>query len=147
MDIKYNDGGRQDAGYRGTTGDCVCRSIAIASGRPYKEVYDALALGNRNQRRTKREPYRRVRTAGDGISVHRKWFKEYMTSLGFEWISTAALGLGNKVHLNANELPSGRLVVLIHRHMVAVIDGIINDVQDYSKGGTTWVKGYWKFKK
>jgi len=42
MNFNYNDGGRNDAGYKGTTGDCVTRSISIVTGKPYKEVYDAL---------------------------------------------------------------------------------------------------------
>ena len=42
MKFIVNDGGRAEAGYKGGAGDCVCRSIAIATGRPYQEVYDAL---------------------------------------------------------------------------------------------------------
>ena len=33
-----DDGGRKDAGFRGRGGDCVTRSIAIATGIPYKRV-------------------------------------------------------------------------------------------------------------
>ena len=40
--FKYNDGGRANAGYKGTCGDCAVRAIAIASGKPYKEVYTEL---------------------------------------------------------------------------------------------------------
>ena len=36
----YNDGGRKLAGYKGETGDCVVRSIAIISNLPYQELYD-----------------------------------------------------------------------------------------------------------
>ena len=32
---QYNDGGRSAAGFSGKTGDCVCRAIAIATGKPY----------------------------------------------------------------------------------------------------------------
>jgi hypothetical protein len=39
----YDDRGRAEAGYKGDAGDCVVRSIAIATGRPYKEVYDELS--------------------------------------------------------------------------------------------------------
>lgn len=41
MDIhfQYNDGGRAAAGYRGETGDCACRAVAIATGLPYATVY------------------------------------------------------------------------------------------------------------
>ena len=36
-----DDGGRAAAGFKGSAGDCVARSVAIASGRPYAEVYGA----------------------------------------------------------------------------------------------------------
>ena len=52
----YNDGGRAEAGYKGRTGDCVTRAVAIAASLPYKEVYDRLAEGNATQRITKRSP-------------------------------------------------------------------------------------------
>ena len=42
MDFVFHDGGRAAAGYKGMTGDCVTRSIAIATGKTYQEVYDAL---------------------------------------------------------------------------------------------------------
>jgi hypothetical protein len=42
MDFTYDDGGRAAAGFKGSTGDCVTRAIAIATGKPYREVYDAL---------------------------------------------------------------------------------------------------------
>src|SRR6266853_960880 len=38
----YDDGGRAAAGYRGKAGDCVCRAIAIATGKPYREIYGEL---------------------------------------------------------------------------------------------------------
>lgn len=46
----YNDGGRAVAGYKGQAGDCVARAIAIASGRPYAEIYARLAEGTGLQR-------------------------------------------------------------------------------------------------
>ena len=42
MQFQYNDGGRAKAGFKGTTGDCVCRAIAIATERPYREIYDLM---------------------------------------------------------------------------------------------------------
>jgi hypothetical protein len=46
----FNDGGRSAAGYKGSTGDCVVRAIAIATCKPYTEVYDALkALAKRGE--------------------------------------------------------------------------------------------------
>jgi hypothetical protein len=50
MKIVIDDGGRAAAGFKGSAGDCVCRAIAIASGRHYKEVYDRIAEGMATQR-------------------------------------------------------------------------------------------------
>ena len=47
----FNDGGRKAAGYHGHTGDCVTRSIAIVTGKPYKEVYDAINQLSENERK------------------------------------------------------------------------------------------------
>ena len=59
MDFVFHDGGRAAAGYKGTTGDCVTRSIAIPTEKSYKEVYDALnrfaqaeRIGKRKRRRS-----------------------------------------------------------------------------------------------
>jgi len=125
----FNDGGRAAAGYRGRAGDCVVRSIAIASGRPYKEVYDALSHGARTQRPTK---YSKVKpsSARDGVETSRRWFKDYMASIGFCWVPTMKIGSGCRVHLDAAELPSGRLVVVVSNHYTAVIDGVIHDTFD-----------------
>ena len=38
----YDDGGRNAAGFRGKAGDCVARSIAIATRLPYRQVYALL---------------------------------------------------------------------------------------------------------
>lgn len=137
-----NDGGRKAAGYKGDAGDCVARAISIASGRPYQEVYDRLAAGQAAQRKSKRTK-KQPRSARNGVHVKRQWFKDYMTELGFVWHATMKIGEGCKVHLKADELPAGRLVVQVSRHMVAVIDGVIHDTYDPSREGTRCVYGYW----
>lgn len=126
MQWVYDDGGRKESGRRGSAGDCVCRAIAIASGRPYDEVYKALAEGGG----TERGPRKKGRTARNGVHTTRKWFKDYMRSIGFEWVPCMGIGTGCKVHLDANELPAGRLVVAVSRHYTAVIDGVIRDTHD-----------------
>lgn len=144
MKYIYNDGGRKSAGYQGKARDCVCRSIAIASGLPYQEVYSVLARGNAEQRATKHSRVKSgKRTARSGIFVQRKWFKEYMALLGFRWVPTMMIGSGCKVHLKDGELPLGRLVVSLSRHYAAVIDGVLNDTYDCSRDGTRCVYGYW----
>ena len=58
MEWTYDDGGREAAGYQGRAGDCVTRSIAIASGLPYSTVYDALF------ERAKAHPPRSIKKIG-----------------------------------------------------------------------------------
>lgn len=130
-----DDGGRSDAGFKGSAGDCVCRSIAIASGRPYAEVYARLAAGNGSQRAGKAG--KRGKSARNGIFTGRKWFKDYMRELGFVWTPTMAIGSGCKVHLHDGELPMGRLVVSVSKHLTAVIDGAILDTHDPQRNAHT----------
>jgi hypothetical protein len=138
-----NDGGRALAGYKGMTGDCVCRAVCIASGLPYQEVYDRLSEGNATQRKTKRGSKQTgQRTAAHGINVKRKWFQDYMNSIGFEWIPTMFIGQGCKVHLRGDELPKGRLVVAVSGHYTAMIDGVLHDTNDCSRSGSRCVYGY-----
>jgi hypothetical protein len=129
MKFVYNDGGREAAGFKGSAGDCVTRSVAIASGLPYKEVYARMAEGTGNQRATSRTP-KRGKSARNGINVRRKWFRDYMAELGFVWTPTMFVGQGCTTHLHDGELPNGRLVVSVSKHYTAVIDGVVHDLFD-----------------
>ena len=147
MKLVRSDGGRAAAGFAGTGDDCVCRAIALAAPRPYAEVYSALAEGHATQRRSKRQmrcPSGKPRTASHGIDTTRRWFKGYMMGLGFAWTPTMAIGIGCTVHLADGELPDGRLVVLVSRHVVAVIDSVIFDRHDPRRDGRRCVYGFWR---
>lgn len=128
LDYMRDDGGRAAAGFKGTAGDCVCRAIAIAAQRPYAEVYAVLAKNTGEQRAGTRG--KRSASARNGINTKRKWFRVYMTSLGFKWFPTMQVGAGCKVHLLHGELPMGRLIVAVSRHYTSVIDGVIHDAFD-----------------
>ncbi len=138
----YDDGGRKLHGYKGTAGDCVVRAICIAAMMPYDEVYERMAHGMGTQRQTKRAKSG-ARSARNGVSVKRKWFKEYMTALGYKFVPTMGIGTGCKVHMRADELPKGRLIVSLSKHYAAVIDGVLRDTYDCSRDGTRCVYGYW----
>lgn len=143
--FKYDDGGRSAAGYKGSAGDCVCRSIAIATQQPYQTVYDALKEAAQHERprgRTRAGNPRRKSSVRDG--VRRPTIRRYMDSLGWTWTPTMGIGTGCMVHLKKVELPPGRLVVSVSKHLVAVIDGVIHDTYDPSREGTRCVYGYWK---
>ena len=135
----YDDGGRAAAGFKGKTGDCICRSIAIATGRPYREVYDDLnAWGARERKSARRRGKSSART---GLYI--PTIRRYMAAQGWQWVPTMQIGSGTTVHLRADELPAGRLVVSVSRHSVAVIDGVIHDIGDPSRDGKRAVYGYY----
>ena len=146
----YHDGGRAEAGYRGETGDCVTRAIAIATGKPYRQVYDALWAGLREHATTRRDRVAKRIARGGGRrgttprnGLHRKVFGPYLESMGWRWIPTMQIGSGCTTHLRADELPSGRLIVSVSKHVCAVIDGVVYDTHDPSRDGTRCVYGYW----
>ena len=123
--------------YQGQAGDCACRFIAIATGKPYQEVYDALKGAATSERPRKGRKRSSVRDGTKSPTIRR-----YMEALGWRWVPTMAIGSGCKVHLLADELPDGRLVVSVSKHMTAVIDGVIRDTYDPSRAGTRCVYGY-----
>jgi hypothetical protein len=140
-----DDGGRAAAGHNGSTHDCVTRAIAIIAERPYGQVYDELAELNARMRKTKgRVATTGKHTASHGIYTTSKLFKDYMAAQGFVWTPTMGIGTGCKVHLHPDELPKGRLIVAIRHHYTAVIDGVLHDTHDCTRGGKRCVYGYWR---
>lgn len=136
----FDDGGRKEAGYKGTTGDCFCRAMAIATGMPYKECYDLINQYGKAERLTKKR-----RAAGKSnarTGVWKETARKIMTDLGWTWIPTMQVGGGCKVHLRKEDLPSCRIVCFVSRHYVAVIDGVIHDTYDCTRDGNRCVYGY-----
>lgn len=139
-----DDGGRAAAGYKGQhAGDCVCRAIAIVSGRPYQEIYDALNRLATRERTGKRK--KGVSSARSG--VYKETYQRLIQELFPQavWTPTMTIGSGCRVHLRPDELPKGRLLVSLSKHLTAVIDGVIHDTHDPSRDGTRCVYGYWVF--
>lgn len=140
MSFVYDDGGRAAAGFKGQAGDCVCRSIAIVTGKPYREVYDKLNALAKLERPRKRQRGRSSARTG----VYKQTSRPYLKQLGWQWVPTMQIGSGCKVHLRADELPAGRLIVQCTKHLTVMIDGVIHDTHDPSRGGTRCVYGYWR---
>lgn len=128
MEWIYNDGGRSAAGYKGDTGDCVCRAFAIATERPYKEVYDLINEYAKSERTGSRKRGKSNARTG----VYRNTEKKLAAHYGFKWIPTMKIGEGCKVHLTAEELPKGTIIVAVARHLVCVKDGVIYDTYNSS---------------
>jgi hypothetical protein len=135
----YSDGGRERAGFKGETGDCVTRAIAIATRKSYREIYDDLnQLAKRERTGTKKSGVSSARTG-----VYRTTYQKYLLSLGWKWKPTMMIGSGCKVHLRTDELPKGRIIVSLSRHLACVIDGVLYDTHDCSRDGTRCVYGYY----
>jgi hypothetical protein len=129
------DGGRKAAGLGKPRGDCVARAIAIASELPYRKVHgDLRALGAIFSQ----DPlYVRVRRGLDNPDngVPEIIWKIYLNQLGWTWVPV-------EQRLHFSELPGGRLVVMVPRHAVAVIDRCVFDAYD-SWRARRFVRGYW----
>ena len=140
MKLVLDDGGRAAACLVGKVGDCVCRSIAIATEMPYMDVYELINKWGSEERLSK---YRRIKSSAS-MGVYRATTKKLMASLGWTWHPTMGIGTGCRVHLRDGEIPmKGRLVVQLSRHLTAVIDGVIHDTFNPARGGTRCVYGYW----
>ena len=139
MKWEFDDGGREAAGYKGRAGDCVCRAIAIATGKPYQEVYDDINRLAKSERTGKRK--KGISSAREG--VYKATIRKLMAEYGWEWHPTMQVGSGCTTHLKSSELPAGRLVVNVSKHTTAVIDGVCHDTYDPSRDGTRCVYGYY----
>jgi len=136
---KYNDGGREEAGYKGKTGDCFARALAIATHLSYQEAYDFINEFSKIERTGKRK--RGKSNARTGVyKASARWIME---ELGWKWTPTMFIGSGCKVHLKADELPKGKIICNVSKHFVAVVDGVIQDTFDCSRNETRCVYGYW----
>lgn len=146
MEFVYDDGGRAEAGFKGKTGDCVCRAIAIATQMPYKEVYNLInSYGKQerpNRKNRKGNKYNGNRSSAR-TGVYKDTIRKIMEKLGWKWIPTMQIGQGCKVHLRDDELPKGRLVVNIANHCCAVIDGVLHDIWYSQQDGNRCVYGYY----
>lgn len=117
MEFNFNDGGREASGRKGSASDCVCRAIAIALELPYDEVYKDLAKANK--------------AAGGKASARnglmRSVYEAYLNEHGWVWYSAPKFK-GRKARFD--DLPRGRVIARMSRHVAAVIDNTINDTWD-----------------
>jgi hypothetical protein len=84
-----------------------------------------------------------TRAASPRDRMHMTIVRGYLKRLGWIWAPTMQIGQGCTVHLRADELPSGRLITRLSKHLCAVIDGTVHDTHDPTRGGTRCVYGYW----
>lgn len=152
MQHVFNDGGREKAGFKGQTGDCVTRAISIVTGQDYASVYHKIHELNKEYAQKSRSKLAKEIEKGGGKrgttprnGVSKKIYHDYLLGLGMKWKSTMQIGQGCKVHLKKEELPSGKIIVRVSKHLAAVVDGVIYDTHDCSRRGTRCVYGYYHF--
>ena len=142
MRVNITDGGRAAAGFKGDTRDCVTRSIAIATGRDYQEIYDEINEAAKAER--PKAASRRSGRSSSRTGVHTPTVRKYLDSLGWEWRPKMKIGSGCTTHLRADELPGGTLIVKVSKHITCVMDGEIYDDHDPQRDGMRCVYGYWQ---
>lgn len=140
LKVNITDGGRSKY-FKGTAGDCVTRAIAIVTEKDYKEVYDEIRhlLGYSPREGIKNDDTKKV-----------------MKHFGGCWNPCMGIGTGCRIHLSReysdegydgiHELPiHSKIICNLSGHVCAVINGVINDTYDPSRGGTRCVYGFWAF--
>lgn len=150
VDYKYsqfmveNDGGRSEH-FKGRTGDCVTRAIAIAAEKPYKEVYDALFERAKEFAKGRSKAAKVVaKDPSPRNGVRKEIYKDYLENeLGWTWVPLMGIGTGCTIHARGDELPKGRLILRLSKHLTAMIDGVLHDTYDCTREGTRGVYGYW----
>lgn len=129
MKFVYSDGGRSKYYKAKDVGDCAVRAIANATGKDYKEVYNALKEINNGKSCRNGTP--------------KKVDKKYIESLGWKWHPTSGRGLGIQMHLNEDEVPTGTIIAAVSKHLTCVKNGVLYDTYDCSRGGRRGIYGYW----
>ena len=142
----YDDGGRAAAGYPRPARDCHARAIANAARRDYQIIYDLINVHGQAERpRAGRNGKRASRSTARG-GVHKPTTRRIMAELGWTWHPLMGIGTGCQVHLAQGEVPcrpGERIIVQLSGHVAAVVDGVVRDTHDCTRGGTRCVYGVW----
>lgn len=117
IEYAYNDGGRKEAGFKGSCGDCATRALAILTGEPYKECYSALAQAQQNAGLAK--------SARNGI--HRKVYTPVYQAYG---LGRIAFPPGPKPTFAEAYASYGDCIVKTRRHLCAIVSGALHDTHD-----------------
>ena len=124
----YTDGGRAEAGYKGTANDCATRALSIAEDIHYQVIYQDV---NRFLKTTFFENL----TARQGLPE--EIVKRYYGKMGWRYIQVS------EGYVTHDKLPGGKVILNLEDHVSTVIDGVIHDDHDWTKENYK-VLGYWR---
>lgn len=125
----HDDGGRSEAGFKGDTGDCAVRAIAILTRTPYPDVYQRMAAC--------------MKRAGYGASGNayrqrpRQGLKPAISARDLQNLVKASYGL-SRVKLPRGPRPTyseawarhGDCLVGTAKHVCTIVDGDLRDTFD-----------------
>ena len=136
LKYKFDDGGR-DQYFEGNAGDCVVRSIAIATNSDYKLIYDTLFnkakdyINNHNNKISRRmNPSPR-----DG--TNKVIYEEYLLTKGWKYISLIKFGSKDRTRIDQLTHLNNIIIHVMPSHLVCMKKGIIHDNWD-SRYSSCW---------
>ena len=140
----HNDGGRAAAGFRGQAGDCVTRALAIATGRPYRDVYrevnTLIAIRAKN-----------LKKSSARLGIVPNMLTHIMKHFGFEHTNVTKITGTDVKHISrenykAGVFPEGVIIARLKRHVCVIKDGVVHDTFNPAEHGKTVLYGYWILK-
>lgn len=141
MKFIYSDGGRSKYFKASNVGDCVVRAIANATNIDYLEIYNRLKELAKEES-VKHHKGNKQSSVRNG--VFKETWKKYLDEIGWKHIITAKIGQSEKVHLNENELPTDKIMIVqVSKHLTCIKNGVLYDTYDCSRNGSRMVYGYW----
>lgn len=140
--FRYDDGGREAAGFAGMTGDCVTRAIAIATGIPYCKIYEELNFLSESASVKYLRGFYAHKGLPGGVN------HAYLNRIGWKYISTEANSKPLKF-LCQEDLPKGNLIAIIEPlesdgplHACCVKNHVIFDSGNTVALGPPVMRGY-----
>ena len=141
LGFEFNDGGREEAGFKGNAGDCVTRAIAIAEDRDYMEVRDDLMNRMkkfREKSRSRAARHRKSNSVRNGTP--KEVYRPYLESRGWKRTALQKFGSSNRKYMKMSDLPLGVVIVEQRKHVATVIDHSLQDTWD-SRLSNAWLNG------
>ncbi len=146
MKFIETDGGRQAAGFIGTTGDCVTRALTIVTGEPYKQVYQELFDTAKAYSKEYDNPIaERIKRHGatPRRGVNKEIYDIFLRKRGWAYLNK----LKNDKYVERmveDTFDSEKMyIVQVSKHLTVVKNHTILDSYDPSKDGKRGVKGYY----
>ncbi len=117
--VQYNDGGRAAAGFTNdNTGDCVCASIATATGRKYQRVYNKLLKLSASLRK-----YYGKRGYHPDHGMNHRTYAPWLCEIGWNYVNIKPVTLAQF----AEQHKRGTYIVQVQRHVLVLKNGVYHD--------------------